>query len=97
MASDDSFDAGSAAIADLDCVTVENLAVFIVGWEMLVYQGEELFTDVCCYSCVIGWIEPYDASCSRSSGFLLLRKLQLGVESGGLQGCFVVGFRTIEF
>ena len=63
------FSCWGAGIAEFKGVSVQYLGEFVMFWEMLCYQGEELFSDVGCYCRVVWGVEPNNFS---GSIFLLL-------------------------
>ena len=59
-----------AAVADLDCVFVNNVSVAMVLREMLLHKLQKSFPNVSFNTTAERWIEPCDWSVSRAFPFL---------------------------
>ena len=70
MVSDDTCHIWHATVANLDIVSIEKLAVFMMSRELLVNETYQYSTDVGFHIDTIWWIEPYN---------FLLRFLHVGM------------------
>lgn len=85
VARDDGSHARGAAIAKLDGVSIENLAVLMLGREMALHEGKESLANIGFDPGIERRIEP-DSVASSLHGSALLRVLKLMVEATALKG-----------
>ena len=59
MSFDDFWHIVHAAVADFNCIVVENFVKFVASWKMLCYQMKECLCNVCWNGFAKGWVKPY--------------------------------------
>ena len=59
MSFDDFWHIVHAAVADFNCIVVENFVKFVASWKMLCYQMKECLCNVCWNGVAKGWVKPY--------------------------------------
>ena len=71
MVPDDRGHVWQTAVAAFNIVPIEQLVIFVMFGEMLVYQPQKLFGNVCCHILVVWWVKPNNVTFSLF--FLFLR------------------------
>lgn len=79
VAGDDGSHAWGTAVAQFDSVSVKDLVVSVVGWEVLAHKSKELLTNVGGYPGIEWRVKPDDVALPYSCCTLLLRKLEVMV------------------
>ena len=70
MFGDDGFHVWCATVADLECVCIEYLVVFVSSCEVFLDDRDEFLTDVCFDCFVVRWVEPDDLSAAACASAL---------------------------
>ena len=62
MAADDGGHVAHTAVAVFYVVSIEQLVVLVVVWEMLIHKIQEVLGNVCCHVLVEWGVEPYNVA-----------------------------------
>ena len=92
MGGDDGTHVWRAAVANLYCVPVKKLVIFVMRGKVLVEECKELFSNVGGDGCIEWWIEINHIAATRAILGVRFIKTQCGIITTFTKCCFVILF-----